>query len=342
MLNMVVDGKLSRDAGFHVGHARPQKCRLSPFIMYSGITYERKYKMAACLTVEEVLEEVWRDSGDDNDVDRLEDDLGEEEDVEKSKLLKWVENFDGGNVFDGEFFRRGAVDLLLPLLRLSSRISECNSSEVDARINVAHVLISHTITTGSILDSEARLWLRQIYRRLSGRVSIRRPYYAEIHRNIPYAIVQAMSLVIQQCPDELKEPVCYSSKNKKGHVISFTTRDAVIWFLSVITSMSKIEVRAFLTKKLKGARRNKHRVKVLVEDGKDFAFVYYHNKGLMSIQFHYGEWNTHDYPQHPCQLTFLPNNEVYRISPSKPFPLTLYPLPHLPTPSLGLPFFDSS
>ena len=168
---------------------------------------------------------------------------------------------------------------------------------------VANVLSSHTITAGTILDSKARLWLKQIYRRLSGRVSIRRPYYAEIHRNIPYAIVHAMSLVILQCPDEFKEPVCYSAKNKKGHVISFTNLEAVIWFFSLITSMSKAEVRTFLTRKLRGSVRNKHRVKVLVEDVKDFAFVYQQNKGLMSIQFHYGEWNTHNYPQHPCQLT---------------------------------------
>jgi hypothetical protein len=111
-----------------------------------------------------------------------------------------------------------------------------------------------------------------------------------------------MSVVIQQCPDEFKEPICYSAKNKKGHVISFTTLDAVILLFSLITSISKVEVGAFLTRKLKGLRRNKHKVKVLVEDIKDFAFVYHQNKGQMTIQFYYGEWNTHKYPQHPCQL----------------------------------------
>jgi hypothetical protein len=24
----------------------------------------------------------------------------------------------------------------------------------------------------------------------------------------------------------------------------------------------------------------------------------------MTIQFYYGEWNTHKYPQHPCQLAW--------------------------------------
>ena len=60
--------------------------------------------MAASLNVEEVLEEVFRDSGDEFDDDRLEDDLRDEEDVEKEKLLEWVEKFDGGKGFDGEFF----------------------------------------------------------------------------------------------------------------------------------------------------------------------------------------------------------------------------------------------
>jgi hypothetical protein len=95
--------------------------------------------MAASLTIEEVIEEVW-DSGDDDMLgddmlgdDMLGDDL--EEDRQKGKLLEWVEKFDGGNEFDGKFFRREAVDLLLPLARLSSRIAaECNSSEADTRI----------------------------------------------------------------------------------------------------------------------------------------------------------------------------------------------------------------
>lgn len=158
-----------------------------------------------------------------------------------------------------------------------------------------------SISAGSVLDNEGRLWLKQIYRRLSGRVSVKRPYYAEIHRNIPHTVFKAIQVVIQQCPDMI-EPVCYSAKNKKGHVITITTIESVIMLFSLMTGLSREEVKPYFERKLRGLKRNRHLVKLIVEDVKDFAFVYQFSKGSMTIQFHYGEWNKHNYPRHSCQL----------------------------------------
>lgn len=101
----------------------------------------------------------------------------------------------------------------------------------------------------------------------------------------------------------LKNQCATLLKTKKGHVISFTSLHSVILFFSLITSLNEIEVKASFVRKLKSLRRNKHKVKLIVEDCKNFAFVFKQNIGKMSIPLHYGEWNTHDYPQHPCQLT---------------------------------------
>lgn len=57
--------------------------------------------MAACLTVEEVLEEVLRDSEDD----RSGSDKEEEEDYEKEKLLDMLNEFRVRDFFDESFFK---------------------------------------------------------------------------------------------------------------------------------------------------------------------------------------------------------------------------------------------
>ena len=41
-------------------------------------------------------------------------------------------------------------------------------------------LCTRTISVASVLSNESRLWLDGIYRRLSGRVSIRKPYQGEV------------------------------------------------------------------------------------------------------------------------------------------------------------------
>ncbi|KAK3748447.1 hypothetical protein QZH41_007041 [Actinostola sp. cb2023] len=122
--------------------------------------------MAASLSVQEVLGEVWRESDDE----RSDDEVIEEVDREKETLVKWIEEFEGGDGFDDEFFRGKAMELMLPVAHLSARLKNYSSSEADTRTKVATILSTSTITTGSVLDHEARLWLKFIYRRLAGRL----------------------------------------------------------------------------------------------------------------------------------------------------------------------------
>lgn len=137
-------------------------------------------------------------------------------------------------------------------------------------LSVKCLLSSHSLTIGSILESEWRQRLKLIQRRLPGRVAILRPYYAEIHRQIPYCIVHAMSQVIQL--GHFREPLCYSSKNKKAHVISFTSQKSVVLFFGLLPSMRESELGTSLMRRLKGLKRNGHLVKVLVDEQKIFCF----------------------------------------------------------------------
>jgi len=95
--------------------------------------------MAASLTVQEVLGEVWRESDDE----RSDDEVIEEVDREKETLVKWIEEFEGGDGFDDEFFRGKAMELMLPVAHLSARLKNYSSSEADTRTKGTHFKTKH-------------------------------------------------------------------------------------------------------------------------------------------------------------------------------------------------------
>lgn len=137
-----------------------------------------------------------------------------------------------------------------------------------------------------------------IDRRLAGRVSIRRPYYAEIHRSIPYDIFAVIKSIIRNADNvNFQEPSCYIRGNRKAEVISFTSIGPVIKFFSLLSAFRTIEVDKFFSRTLTSTKRSGHKVKVVVEDTKDFAFFYKKSNASLTIQYHYGEWNMRNFPQ---------------------------------------------
>lgn len=171
----------------------------------------------------------------------------------------------------------------------------------------AKLLSTMNINAGSLLLRESRLWLSMVDKRLAGRVSIRRPYYAEIQRCIPYDMFAVLKHVIRNAiaDKDFNEPNCYVSSNKKAEVISFTSLCSLQKFLSMLSALSTREVKKFFSRKLTTAARSGHTLKLLVEENKDFGFFYKHSTGTLTLQFFYGEWNTHGFPRHNCTLREL-------------------------------------
>ena len=139
------------------------------------------------------------------------------------------------------------------------------------------------------------MWLQSIHARLAGRVAIRKPYYAEIRRNIPYNIYVIVRQVVKDL--EIDEPKCFIGINRKAEVISFTSVHALSKLLALMSGMNTKDIKKFFTRTLKGARTN-HKVKLIASEKKDFALVYKKTIGQLIIQFYYGEWNVHGFPQH--------------------------------------------
>ena len=77
------------------------------------------------------------------------------------------------------------------------------ASLLDHHLAAQH-LRSKSLNVGSVFDSESRIWLNGIYRRLAGKVGIRKPYYGEITRSIPFDIFLCLKEVLRDL--NAKEP----------------------------------------------------------------------------------------------------------------------------------------
>ena len=120
-----------------------------------------------------------------------------------------------------------------------------------------------------------------LYLWLAGR-SIRRPYYSKIKRVTPEEMFLALVRTISGNQSQVfSAPNCYTQRNKKAIVVSFTSMSFGENFLG---SLSSKEVSHYMERTLSGYRKS-HCVKVLVTETKDFALSYYFRKGQLIISF---------------------------------------------------------
>lgn len=168
----------------------------------------------------------------------------------------------------------------------------CFGREVEAK----RFLRTYPIHPSSLFKEECMLWLKGIYRRLGGKRRVRSPYYGELNRDIPFGLFDILVRVISILG--ISKPLCFVESNRKATVISFTSMELLLKFMSLLADISDTEVQTrFFKRDLKGKKKG-HKVAVLVEDTKDFAFVYKFKKGQMTLCFNFGEWNAYNFPQH--------------------------------------------
>ena len=151
------------------------------------------------------------------------------------------------------------------------------------------VILNTNVNCGSCFETEAKMWLAKISSRLNGRTRIRNPYQGEIVRNIPVDLFLCLRKAITHTRDKsISDHVCFG-ENKKGYVLSFTSKPSVITLFSKLTSLTEIEVKSYLKKSLSG--RINGRSRVIVSPEKDFAFIFKIKPSELHINFHYGVWN---------------------------------------------------
>jgi hypothetical protein len=165
-----------------------------------------------------------------------------------------------------------------------------------------HVKGSETLTmscsllnTGVILKDEARTWLGYIHKRLIARPRIRKPWYFEFTGDIPKEIFLALKDALRSTNNPNLLTDINMDGNRKAFVISVTSLARVVSLFTELTELSNRNVKSYLARKV---TRSKGIAKVIVSDVKDFALVYKFSKRQLSINCHYGFWNTYGFPQH--------------------------------------------
>ena len=79
------------------------------------------------------------------------------------------------------------------------------------------ILLNKNVNCGTIFANESRQWLQKINARLSGRVSIRKPYQGEIVRNFPFEMFHALKTSVQHSrKGEITNNVVYSNNKKQS------------------------------------------------------------------------------------------------------------------------------
>ena len=210
----------------------------------------------------------------------------QDKETSESKIAKCLGPLADG-LADPNLFLTTALKVLVPLY---NRCSD-NVHQTSARL-----LSSSLISSESVLKREAKSWLSAIKRRLCGRRSIHRPFYAEITRDMPYDFFAVIVKVTQSMPG-FCQPFYFHDHNRKGEVISFTNMRLVMELLSFLSGYTEPEVATYFKRKLTGMKSG-HKVAVLASESKDFAFFYKIRAGKFTISFNFGEWNAAGFPQH--------------------------------------------
>ena len=286
------EGWALKTAFLHAGQTGremwPRDMLIRPAVLRTNAV--RNFKMAAKIykNVFEVIEEVTNDENSEaeySDVESEEEDGLE--DIVQCKMTELVDaavELEPGLQPNSELFKQHAFRLVLPCLQLCAN----PGIRVDA-------ILKSTITCGSILQTESRLWLNLINRRIGGRLRIRNPYYAEIKRDLPYDAFRAMELSIKTSGlENFRQPHCDIAGNRKGTVIAFTSEKGVSQLFTMLSGKKEENVKKYFRRSLK--RRG--RAKLIVNSEKDFALIYKLNKGQLIVGFHFGVWNINGFPQH--------------------------------------------
>ena len=158
------------------------------------------------------------------------------------------------------------------------------------------IVLNASVNCGLFLLQETDLWLRKITGCLRPKPSIRHPYCCEVIRTLPFDVLKLLrNGILHSRMKEITENVIYCS-NKRAHVLSFTSKDAVLLVLSTLSHKSTSYVESRFNKKLKG--RVNGMAAVIVSPEKDFSFIYKVKTSQLVISFRYGVWNQAGFPLH--------------------------------------------
>jgi len=228
----------------------------------------------AKFTVEDVLEEVVTESG----VEGNEEDVPSLAEVLKSSVQEFYPLRSTVDSFTA--FRDEAMQALEGVYR-NHRVGLLDDSEkiLDKPVNVRPAIAA-----------EIMLWLKSIYRRMTGSPRAQNPWYIELRRGIPKEIFM---VIIDACS---KSPTNFGI-SVESSLLKFTHKKRLIRDLSKLAGVSATLVRDKLKKVFKG-RREGCKAELVVSNEKPFVLTYDERNLKIVLKCHYGYWNELGYGFH--------------------------------------------
>ena len=254
-------------------------------------------KMASCLSavLEEVVDQVMVEEEEENENETEPVSSVKKVSVElEAKIAQCVEALNGLEMGDnlGVFRSHIAKQIKQAYLALKPPTDPLR------------VLLNMDVNCGSLMASEGKLWLQKVRGRLARKTSIRNPFEGEIVRTIPLEVFLCLKRAVQHSRSrEIMDSVTFD-KNSKAHVISFSTKEAVVFFFSHLTGLSAPAVTGYL--KISQTGRFNGNTSVIVNMEKDFTFIYKIKPMQLCVCFHFGSLEQGRLP--PTPLKRNPDN----------------------------------
>ena len=196
-------------------------------------------KMASCLSaeIEEVVDQVMVEEEEENENETEPVSSVKKESVElEAKIAQCVEALNGLEMGDilGVFMSHISKQIKQTYLALKPPTDPLR------------VLLNMDVNCGSVMASEGKLWLQKVRGRLAKNPSIRNPFEGEIVRTIPLEVFLCLKRAVQHSRSrEIMDSVTFN-QNSKVHAISFSTKEAVVFFFSQLTGLSAPAVTGYL------------------------------------------------------------------------------------------------
>ena len=167
---------------------------------------------------------------------------------------------------------------------LRSLLGPLSTQHFDKRRGYKHVVGDFY----PMLRRQAKGWMKQFLRRMSPRCSVKHPWQVIVEDKLPKELFNVLTAIVSRTNFGV-----ITVRTPKNCVYAFTSKSRVRKVFCDLTDES-LDNASFLKRKVKGNKR----VEAIINQDHQFGMKYSYNKEIVTIDFYYGYWNEHGWPQH--------------------------------------------
>ena len=168
------------------------------------------------------------------------------------------------------------------LKSLLGPITKCRFSQ--RRQGFKHVLGTYY----PMLQRQASFWLKQLRRRMATKCSVKNPWHVILEDRLPKELFGLLEEVVSKTRYGL-----ITVKTQKNCVFAFTSRIRVRRVFCALTDQN-LTKESFLKRIIKEDKR----VEAIIDAEKQSGIRCNFDKEIITMDFYYGYWNDHGWPQH--------------------------------------------